>query len=368
MATERVEDFADVLAYHYSTAIELAQAAGQADQATELEASALKFLSLAGERALGLDTPAALSNFERALALAPVGHPERPEALARFGEAAFQAGRYAEASEALNEAIASFRRVADFPAAARAMGRLAYVLGRLGDPRRWSLPVEAVALLEPLGRSFALAGALTELARSELIQGRLEESVRTAERALTLGDELGVPPGPSTLSVRGMASAALGDPAGLEDMREAIELATRAGQGEQVANTQNYLGLALWSFEGPTAGLESLRDGIAFSRSRGLAELVEDLTGSTLDVLVDRGEFDEALDVSATIAARVGEDDLWHLSRRSRRRGPRARPAWRGFPGSRFAPVDRVQSPRGSGGGQLMHRTGVSAIAWSAAR
>ena len=96
-APERVEDLADVLAYHYATALELAQAAGQTEQASELEAPALKFLSLAGERALGLDIAAALSNLERALALAPEGHPERPEALARFGEAALQAGRYTEA-------------------------------------------------------------------------------------------------------------------------------------------------------------------------------------------------------------------------------------------------------------------------------
>ena len=110
-APERVEDLADVLAYHYATALELAKAAGQTEQASELEAPALKFLSLAGERALGLDTAAALSNLERALALAPEGHPERPEALARFGEAALQAGRYTEAAVALEEAIASFRTV-----------------------------------------------------------------------------------------------------------------------------------------------------------------------------------------------------------------------------------------------------------------
>ena len=51
-----VEDLADVLAYHYATALELARAAGADEQAAELEAPALRFLSLAGERALGLDT------------------------------------------------------------------------------------------------------------------------------------------------------------------------------------------------------------------------------------------------------------------------------------------------------------------------
>jgi len=157
-----VEDLADVLAYHYATALELAQAAGKTEQASVLEAPALKFLSLAGERALGLDTAAALSHLERALALAPEGHPERPEALARFGDAALQAGRFTEAAEALEEAVASFRARGEIPAAARAMGTLGMVFSKLGDPRAWTLPAEALELLEPLGPSPELVAALTE--------------------------------------------------------------------------------------------------------------------------------------------------------------------------------------------------------------
>jgi predicted ATPase len=77
-APERVEDLADVLAWHYSTALELAQAAGHLDAAVDLEAAALRFLSLAGERALDLDAVSAFSNLERALELAPVGHQNTP--------------------------------------------------------------------------------------------------------------------------------------------------------------------------------------------------------------------------------------------------------------------------------------------------
>ncbi len=44
-------------------------------QAAALEDPARRFLTLAGVRALGLDTSAALANLERALALTPVGHP-----------------------------------------------------------------------------------------------------------------------------------------------------------------------------------------------------------------------------------------------------------------------------------------------------
>ena len=110
-ALDRVEDLADVLSYHYTAALDLARAAGNTDQAAQLQAPALRFLTLAGDRALGLDTGAALASFERALALTPAGHPDRATALARFGEAAFNAGRYNDAKDALEEAIDAFRAV-----------------------------------------------------------------------------------------------------------------------------------------------------------------------------------------------------------------------------------------------------------------
>ncbi len=77
-APGRVEDLADMLAYHYTAALDLARRTGNTDQAAELEAPALRFLTLAGERALGLDTAAALASFERALMLTPEGHPSGP--------------------------------------------------------------------------------------------------------------------------------------------------------------------------------------------------------------------------------------------------------------------------------------------------
>jgi class 3 adenylate cyclase/tetratricopeptide (TPR) repeat protein len=304
-APERVEDLADVLAYHYATALELARAAGQTEQATELEAPALKFLSLAGERALGLDTAAALSNLERALALAPEGHPERPEALARFGEAAHSAGRFAEAAEALEEAVDSFRDRGDLPAAAGAMGVLSLAYARLGDPRTWALPAEALALLEPLGPSPALVAALTEVVVADVLQGRSEDAIRVADRAMKLAGDMGLPRPARALGFRGMARTDLGDAGGLDDYREAIELATEAGQGREVALLHNNLGVTLWSFEGPATSLELLRAGIAYAEPRGLTEMLDTLTQSSHDCLLDTGEHEEVLTLAAEMAPRL---------------------------------------------------------------
>jgi class 3 adenylate cyclase/tetratricopeptide (TPR) repeat protein len=304
-APERVEDLADVLAYHYSTALDLARAGGQTEQATELETPALRFLSLAGERALGLDTSAALSNLERALALAPEGHPERPEALLRFGEAAFQAGRLTEAAEVLEEAATSFQERGDLAATTRAMGVLGAALYRLGDTRNWTLPVEALALLEPLGPSPELVGALTEVARGDALQGRSEDALRVADQALALAEELGLPRPARALGYRALARANLGDPGSLLDYREAIDLATEAGQGREVGILLNNLGADLFVFEGPGAALAVMRDGIAYARARGLAEVADLLIQSSLDPLVESGELEEAIAIAAEMAPRL---------------------------------------------------------------
>ena len=112
MAGDRVEDVAQILAHHYVTAMDLATAVGDVALTEELRPEAIRFLLLAGQRTLGLDTTVALGLIERALALVPSGHPQRAPALAAYGAAMSQDGRYVEAQAALVEAIELFRRAA----------------------------------------------------------------------------------------------------------------------------------------------------------------------------------------------------------------------------------------------------------------
>jgi class 3 adenylate cyclase/tetratricopeptide (TPR) repeat protein len=302
-APERVEDLADVLAYHYSTALDLAHAAGDTEQAIALEDPTRRFLGLAGERALGLDTTAALSNLERALALTPPSHSGRPAALARFGEAAQHAARPTDAAEALDEAIRGFQARGDLPATARAMCSLSAVLYILADPRWADLPNEALALLDPLPPGPELIRALTEVARVQALQGSQDAAIASAERALALADDLKFDRSPRALGYRGIARSDSGDAGGIEDMREAIRLATQAGQGREAAVIYSNLGETLSGFEGPTAALEVMREGITFALARGITELVDFITPSTLDPLFACGELDEAFEVAAGLAA-----------------------------------------------------------------
>ena len=313
-APERVEDLADVLAYHYETALELAQAAGQNIQAAELEAPALRFLSLAGERALGLDTAAAIASSERALALNPEGHPERAAALARFGEAAFHASRLAEAAEALEEAARLFREAGDRRAAARAMAPLKTLRLRLGDPRGWEVPAAAVALLEPLEPGPEHVGALTELAAVEALQARNEAAIEYAQQALDLAQQLQLPRPARALGYRGLARGSLGDQRGIADMREAIVLATAAGQGREVGILHNNLSILVMGFEGPAASLQTGSEGIAFTRARGLTEIADQLAAGQLETLIDVGEYDQALELAADLTDQLeASGDIFDL-------------------------------------------------------
>ena len=301
-AAGRVEDLADVLAYHYATALALATAAENTDLAAELETPALRFLTLAGERALGLDTATALANFEQALTLTPSGHPERGAALARLGRAALDAARYTDAAAATEEAVAIFRSAANPAAAATAMGELQLVLERLGDPRARTLPFERHAMLAPLSPGPEMVHALGGLSGEEGLQGRLESAVEYADQALALADQLGLDVPVQVLGPRGTARVALGDRAGLADYQEVITLATEAGQGRLVALAHNNYGLALWLFDGPAAGLDMLRAGIAYATPRGLTDMTDFTASSSVTLLVDSGQHDELLETAARLA------------------------------------------------------------------
>jgi len=184
----------------------------------------------------------------------------------------------------------------------------------LGDPRVWTLPAEALALLESLPPGAALVDAITEVAAAEALQSRSEHAARLAERALELAAKLELSRPARALGFRGMARSDLGDPGGLDDYREAIELATEAGQGREVALLCNNLSYGLLAFAGPKDALEKMREGKAFAQARGLTEMVNTNTASSLDALVLGGSLDEALQVATDLVGRVeGSGDLWDL-------------------------------------------------------
>ena len=175
-AEDRLEDQAEILVYHYSEALELVRAAGE--ERPEIEASLVRFLLLAGDRAMSLDIPAAEAAYRTALETMVEGGPQRANVLVSLGDALQPLGRLAESVAAYEEAIAALLAAGDERAAGLAMVHFGRALWRHGDTLR-SREVSAERSRAPRERSRLVVGTRVRPCRCSRCAGR---KVRTGDR------------------------------------------------------------------------------------------------------------------------------------------------------------------------------------------
>ena len=295
-AGERVEDLAEVLAHHYQQAVELVEAAGDVKQAEELAEPARRFLGLAGERALGLDTAQAEARFARALELTPKEAEERSQLLVRWADAVFQAGRLREAAGALDEALASLRTRGDTDATARALELRSQLAQRLAEGQEVELAAEGVRLLAREPARPALVAAYSQLANARMIAGAYTDAIADADRAQALAETLGVPEPARALGYRGFARVYLGDADGLDEMEGALRMLVDQGAGRSAAILQNNLAIARFMLQGPARSLGACEQGLDFCRQRGLAGPAAQIESNFPTLLAELGRTDEALE------------------------------------------------------------------------
>jgi class 3 adenylate cyclase/tetratricopeptide (TPR) repeat protein len=303
-AGDRVEDIAEVLAYHTGEAIALADATGDTALAAQLGPAAARYALLAGERALGLDTAKALQSLQRSLELTAEDEPGYPAVLLLWASAAHQAGDFSGAADALERAADGFRERGDVEGRAEALETLSVVRHYLGDPRQLATAQEAVALLEPSSGP-ALVEALGRLAGSHLVRGERREAVAAADRALELAASLDLPLPARALGFRGAARSLLGEREGLEDMERAQLLLLQQGQGRDAVVTAFNRAALASDMQGPVAALAAFDDVIALAESRGIVELAIGTRGVRLDPLVESGRLEEALRIAEDVLPEV---------------------------------------------------------------
>ncbi|PWU24813.1 MAG: hypothetical protein C5B48_04490 [Candidatus Rokuibacteriota bacterium] len=316
-AGARVEDLAEVLAYHYQQALELTEAAGDAEQATQLAAPARHFLALAGERALGLDTAQAEARLTRALELTPEDDPERSHFLVRWASALFQAGRMREADNALGQALDSPHLRGEPEATALALQLGSRITMRLG--RGWQVALayaaEAVELLERQAPSPALVAAYEQLGHAHVRSGAYAEAVAAADRACAVAAALDLLEPARAMGIRGEARMCLGHPEGIDEMERALTLLNEQGAGWDAASIQNNLALGRYLTGGPGHTLASLEQGIAFGEQRGLVETAAGNDSNCPLPLADLGRTDEALAwAERSVAALEAMELTWFLA------------------------------------------------------
>ena len=303
-AGERAEDLADLLAHHYLTALELTQASGGGEVA-QLRARAVRYLALAGERALGLDGERAAHTLTRALELADSDDPERPRLLERWAQALLQQGQLREARDALEQALNTHRQRREPLAAGRTLTALALVLSRLADARQEQTLNQALQLLEAEPPGPELVNAYATQARACAVSSMYAEAVAAAERALTLAEQLDLPPPAAALGYHGSARASQGERQGVEEMRQALALAVEQGEGRSAAILYNNLALIASLYDGPQSNLDVSEEGIAFAKRRGLHEVAEMMAGGLTPQLAELGRSDDALREAASLADRL---------------------------------------------------------------
>jgi tetratricopeptide (TPR) repeat protein len=305
-AGERVEDLAEVLAHHYLQALGLTEAAGDGNAAGDLRASARRYLALAGERAVGLDTARAEELLRQALALCDEDEPERPELMTRFGSALLQRGNVREAAETLDRALVRLRAADNPEATARALMLRSEIAKGNAEAGHPDYAREAVALLEAGPPSAALVDAHVQLASSLHITGALAEAVEATDRGIELAHHLGVPVPPRALSIRGVCRAFLGDRTGLDEMDTGLQLLLEQGAGAEVARLMNHYAIVRYVLDGPAAAIADFEHGVSFSRERGLIQIGTLMEVNLVETLAETGRVDEALERTTRLAIEAG--------------------------------------------------------------
>jgi len=291
-AQERVSDHAEILVHHYEQALELSRAAGE--DRPELRDALVRFLLVAGDRAMRLDIAAAEAAYRRTLELSTDG-AEHAAVLVKLAGALQEQGRLPDAEHAYEEALPALRAAGDEHAAALAMVGLARALWRHGQTARArELTREAIPILERQpGPELLLA--YERAAGEDAMGGRPREALSWAEKGIALADELGVENVVRHLQFRGLARIELGDVAGLADMRDALDLSLRLGLGIETATSYGNLGESVTPYEGVTPGLELVEASLDFARRCGLKHHEMWIRTSRMWFLYELGHWDELL-------------------------------------------------------------------------
>ena len=301
-AGDRIEDVAQILAYHHSIALDLALATGDEALAAELRPPTIRFLLLAGKRALGLDLPVALELLERAVAQAPTGHPDRPTVLESYGDALKDSGRYPDAAAAYDETVTLLRSAGRPIPAGAVMGKLGGMYENMGDPRSQGATRDAVDLLEPHGPTPELANVLRRLATVDVVEGRFEAGLTALDRARDVGSQARFATErdadrfrAAVTGWRGIARMMQGNLDGAREIEQAIATLTAAGDGSAVMHFRINLLIGQSNYLKPRELEGLLGDTAAFGRARGLRANLAWLDVSILQNRYDLGDLDGIL-------------------------------------------------------------------------
>ncbi|MFY9587202.1 MAG: adenylate/guanylate cyclase domain-containing protein [Actinomycetota bacterium] len=303
---DRVADHAELLAYHYEQAVDLARASGLGEEIRPLEQQARRFLELAGDRARPLDSERAARYYSRALELADDDDPRRIDLVNQMAWAVSQTGAVAALIPILEKEADGFRARGDDVAHGVTLVRLGVAIRKEGSADGLAMVQSGMQLLEGKPPSPYLAQAFISAAGSYLLSGDPQRAIELAERAIEMGTALDLDSVVGlALGYRGAARCDQGDPGGIEDLRRALAVAIERGETDYAGNTFINLGDPVWMNEGPEAGLKIHRECIDYCTRRGGTANGMWATAETTWMLFDSGDWDAVIRATDEVVAWV---------------------------------------------------------------
>jgi len=276
-APDRMED----LAYHFDEA---------------RDARAFRYHVLAAEEATRASAfGRVVHHLDRAIELAPDDEPTLGRLYLRLSDTSYASDDPARSLHAAQEAERVFRAAEDPEGQAEALWRESRATRNLGDAGAAAeLARRAVALLEPLGPSRALARSLAELARLAMLDLRADEAVGYARRAVAMAKET------SALDIEidalNTLGPALANEEGIGLLRTSLALALEHGMFVDAQRAYNslYWSLLRTSDEANTAAQVQEESG-AHARRFGIRP--ESWVLRESHVAFDAGEWDRLLEL-----------------------------------------------------------------------
>ena len=222
----RSEDHAEMLAHHYGSALELAEAAGKST--SELVSRARDSLLKAGDRALSVNAfKEAAAYYQRALELSPETGERQARTLWGYARSLFASGD--DRTDVLEQARAALLEAGDTDSAAEADAILAAVWWNRGERREVDAHLDrALATMSNPAPSPAKAHVLGAVARFRMLTYQdNQETITLAREALALTEALDLQDlRADTLVTLGTARWNDGDAEGVADIEQGLRIAT----------------------------------------------------------------------------------------------------------------------------------------------
>jgi class 3 adenylate cyclase/tetratricopeptide (TPR) repeat protein len=236
----------DMLAHHYSRALEYARDAGE--DTDELERRTRLALRDAADRALALNSmSAALSHYYAAIELWPEPDPDWPALIVATADVTM-IGAPMDLPAMLDRARDRLVAAGELDMAAKAemVAAFRYWNSAMSDEANARFE-DSRALLERAEPSPTVARVLSRLAIQKMLRGEFEETAALCQQALAVANRFGLEDiHCHVLNTLGVARVNHGDADGIADVEESVEIAERLNLAEAMIRGYKNLGSLMY--------------------------------------------------------------------------------------------------------------------------